>query len=109
MAQYLHAKKGRGSDGLSDGVVTAEDFPSHLGAIGEFLTLSKWDDGQARATGSISIFFEEGVLKAAVNDKDSKAVSFISAESWASLWDAIERGLREDSLSWRRSKPVRKG
>lgn len=109
MAQYLHKPRLGGSDGVSDRAVAAQDFPEQLGALGEFLTLTEWEDGSKRATGSVTIFCEDGVLKACLSDKTDRCVAFVSGGSWCLLLNALEEGIREGTLDWRRSKPYKKG
>lgn len=60
-----------------------------------------WPDGPPRVTGTITLLFEEGMAKAALNDRDAGCSAFVSAKTYTSLFDRIEKGLCEDSLEWR--------
>lgn len=73
------------------------DFPS----IYSFLMDTKYEDGQARVPGSMSIFTHAGALKAAVNDKDRGVVAFVSAPTWDELFAFLEAGICNDSLEWK--------
>jgi len=77
----------------------------------KFLTLTAYGDGKRRVPGSITLFFDAGVLKAAVNDKDVDMSAFVSGSGLAGLLASIEDGLVEDRLDWRenRKKGGRKG
>lgn len=77
---------------------------SRLPALWEFLTLTTWDDGTARETGAITLFLQDGLLKACLNDKDGHVVAFVSAEGLEALLEAMNRGLSEDVLDWRRAR-----
>lgn len=109
MAQYLRQKQTPGQDGMSDHQATVEDFPAALAGLAEFLTLDRWEDGKKRRTGSITVFSDEGSLKACLSDKDTDAVAFVSAPSWVQLLHLVEEGIRGSSLEWRRNRYQRKG
>lgn len=79
-------------------------FFTKLGTVVEFLAMRAWPDGKVRTPGSITVFFEEGTYKAAVNDKDADVVAFLSARTLSGLLEALEKGLAGNSLDWRRSK-----
>ncbi len=68
----------------------------------EFMTSTKYADGSPRVLGSLTVFVDAVCLKACLNDRDSSLVAFASAETMEGLWAALERGLKDDSLDWRR-------
>lgn len=84
---------------------TAKEMPALL----EFCTCVRWDDGAARETGTLFIFWEEGFWKCCVNDRDSDSIAFISKERLADLLKAVDAGLQKDSLDWRRSRGKKGG
>lgn len=101
---------------VGDGAVPAD--PAAEDAIGlayptvlRFLTLQTYADGERRVPGSITLFWDAGVLKAAVNDKDAEMSAFVSGAGLAGLLASIEDGLVEDRLDWRGAKrrPGRRG
>lgn len=69
--------------------------------VAEFLSMAAWPDGPPRVTGTITLLFEEGMVKAALNDRDSGCSCFVSAKTFTSLWERLEKGLSEDTLEWR--------
>lgn len=85
---------------LPDGVPVAV---FRLPALLEHLTLGKWDDGAVRQRGSISVFWEDGVFKMWINDKDSGRAASVSAATMEDLLLRVEGKLTEDSLDWRRA------
>jgi hypothetical protein len=87
--------------------VAAEDckLPASVPAICEFLMLEEWEDGKARKTGSITLFGEEGQLKAWVNDKDGGRTACVSGATLRALLAAIEKQLPTDGLDWRKARP----
>jgi hypothetical protein len=72
--------------------------------VGEFLSMSQWPDGSPRETGTITLLFDSGQVKAAVNDRDANVSAFVSAESLTGLFKALEEGLTEGRLIWRAKK-----
>lgn len=67
----------------------------------EFLTCPKWADGSSRALGSLTVFCDDGRLKACVNDKECNRVLFVSAESLEGLLEAIDSQIGNDGADWR--------
>jgi hypothetical protein len=78
-------------------------------ALVEFLSLEVWDDGKPRKTGSITVFFEEGVFKAWLNDKDAGHTCCVAADTLGGLLASIERKLPDDSFEWRKARPAPSG
>lgn len=73
-------------------------------ALMEFLTESLWPDGESRVTGSLTVFLQDGMLKACVADKDQELVAFVAGVGLTSLLRALEEGLVGDGLDWRRPR-----
>lgn len=69
----------------------------------EFLSLDKYDDGSPRRLPTITIFLGPDGLQACLNDRDQSLAAFVTSVSLEGLWQALEKGLKEDSLDWRRS------
>jgi len=94
---------GNGSDvpcpGLGDEIV-APRYPF----LWEHLTETKWEDGSRREPSSITIFLDQGWLKACLNDKSGGLVAFVSSASFMGLLGALEDGLMEGTLEWRRAR-----
>lgn len=76
-----------------------KDYP----VLAEFLMRVLWEPGQPREKGSVFTFFEDGMFKACLNDKDTGQVAFLSSSSFAGLWEAVEKGLAKNALDWRLS------
>lgn len=88
-----------GCQGLSDAVV-AESCP----LFWEHLTHVKWEDGSKRIPSSFTAFYDEGWLKGCLNDKEAGLVAFVTSDSFMGLLEALEDGLREGRLEWRRAR-----
>jgi len=74
-------------------------------ALWEFLACSVWEDtGESRETGSVLFFFQDGVLKFMLNDRDSGKVAFRALKSSEALLRQVEEALLSDSTDWRRAK-----
>jgi len=77
-----------------------ETFP----LLWEQLTETKWDDRSNRRTSSITMFMASGSLKACLNDKNDGHVAFVASDSVEGLLGALEEGLREGRLDWRKAR-----
>ena len=83
------------------------DFMSQFPCLLEFLTARQWDEGEPRETGTLTLFQGQDGLQAALNDKDSGLVAFVTGRSFTGLLACLESGLGEGSLSWRQSRGQR--
>lgn len=82
-----------------------DDYP----ALAEYMTLNHWDNGDARETATLLIFVEDGRFKACVNDREESRSGWVSADGFRSLLEAVEKGLREGTIDWRRRGGVGRG
>lgn len=83
----------------------AASFPS----VWEFLSCPEWADGATRVPGSITLFSEDGMWKACLNDKDGQLVAFVSGKSPEAMLEAMEAGLESGALDWRKSRQTKTG
>jgi hypothetical protein len=60
--------------------------------------------GKDRRTGSLSLFVEDGRVKAALNDREEGMVAFVSGKSVLELAGSLEKGLQTGTLDWRPSR-----
>lgn len=90
------------------------DVPRNPPASGEFADLPllwehlvhrTYEDGTARVTSSLTLFFEEGTWKACLSDRDNGLVAFVAGNEVLSLAFSLEAGLSAATLDWR---PARK-
>lgn len=71
----------------------------------EFLSVDTYDDKSPRRLPTVTIFLGPDGLQACLNDRDQGLAAFVTSLSLEGLWQALDKGLREDSLDWRRSSP----
>jgi len=69
-----------------------------------WLTETAWDNGEERTPGSLLIFAQDLRWKAMLCDKDGDNIAFVTAETFKGLLEALEKGLRNNSLDWRPSR-----
>jgi len=81
---------------VRDGPVVRQ-FP----AILEFLTATAWAPGEPRKPGTLTLFTDEGCWKGSLNDKDAERSAFVTGDSPEGVLASLERGLADDTLSWR--------
>jgi hypothetical protein len=95
-------KRERATDGTLANPVPPEsmaDYPN----LWSFLADSLWDDGQARLTGSATLFWDQARLKVAYNDRDAGEVGFLTLDQEPELLAQMEQALRDDRIDWRKS------
>ncbi len=69
----------------------------------EFITAVEFLDGSKRATPSVTLFCDAGLLKACLNDKEQGLVAFVTGTSLTAVLEAMNEGLLGDALDWRKS------
>lgn len=105
MAKYLKKPLPPEANGLASVVEVDSWWAQKHPALVEFLTLSQWEDGSLRETGTVLLFAEDGVWKACLNDRDAAKVAFVSGTSLEDVLVRAEAGLEEGDLDWRGRKP----
>ena len=73
-------------------------------AVGEFITLTRWDDGKRRETGTVMVLCEGGKWKAWLHDRDGKQSAWISGDSAGELMEAVEQALLSGCVGWRKDR-----
>jgi len=74
----------------------------------QFLTSVIWPDGGGkRRPGSLSVFMDDGELKACLSDKDLALVAFVTLDPTQPILEQLNELLEADTLDWRRSKITR--
>lgn len=108
MAQFIKRKE-RGNEASQERPkVSIEQtdgaFAKKYPATAEFLAVEEWSPEQARERGTLTVFWEDGMFKAAINDRDGEQVAFVSKVTFLALLDAIERGFVKDDHDWRSTR-----
>jgi len=107
MAMFI---KKWGTTPRPEGGPPAEHSPclEGLAAVEEFLTLATWDDGGERKTGTLLLCWSEGRWRGWLHDRETELAAWMSGVTLDELFAALERGIRQDTLEWRSSRPQRR-
>lgn len=81
-----------------------DDLLSPYPGVCDFLGQDQWEDGSPRVTGSLTLFLDDGRLKACVSDKDGHRILFVTGSTLAAILDAVEVAVVSGEGDWR---PVR--
>jgi hypothetical protein len=73
-------------------------------ALAEWMTMMQWSDGRPRETSTVLLFFDTGMWKACLNDRDAGRVAFVSGASPASVLGLLDTQLQESAVEWRSSR-----
>jgi hypothetical protein len=76
-----------------------------LPTLTDFLLLGSWPDGARRLLGTASLFWEDGLYKLWLNDKDGQRCCCVSGGTLEGLFLTADSRLAEDTLEWRRARP----
>jgi hypothetical protein len=68
-----------------------------------FLADGRWEDGQRRELGSLTLFVDQGKLKAALNDRDASEVGFVTLDLDRPVQQQLDQALRSERIDWRRN------
>jgi hypothetical protein len=66
----------------------------------DFLTLEKWSETEPRTTGSFSVFYQDGVVKVSLNDKDANKVAYVTLGAGDEMLSVIEEVLNDPNFRW---------
>jgi len=67
-----------------------------------FLCDRQWADGSPRVAGSLLVFTESGAWKCCLLDKDSDQQAFLTAETFATLLETVDRALESNRVDWKK-------
>jgi hypothetical protein len=76
-------------------------FAAVYPCLHEWLTLTRWEDGSARVPASLTLFFDDGRVKACLSDREQQRVAFVAGWTFSAVLEALEEGLVAHSLDWR--------
>lgn len=88
-------------------VVSDPELVSSRPTLAEYLYSVQYPDGSPRKSSSMTIFAQEGVIKAVLKDPDNERALWASGDTLDDLLDNLECMLDSDTTVWRaeRTKP----
>lgn len=89
------------SAALAAGPVDGGKFGEAHPALWEYLTCGQWPDGTPRERATLLVLYEDGLLKACLNDKASLRAVWISCDEWPALLKSLDRALQDGTAAWR--------
>lgn len=72
--------------------------------LADHLMQDRWPDGKPRLTSTLLVCSEDGVVKGWFHDRAEALSAWLAADSLSGLLDALEAGLRDDTIRWRADK-----
>lgn len=77
---------------------TWERFPNVYDHLGHVF----WDDGKARTVSTLTVFFEDGLMKVALNDREAECSLFVTGKGFEECLRSLEKRLSgEQAPDWR--------
>jgi len=83
------------------GQVSDKEFKQKYPTIVEWMTDLCYDDKSPREASKVSIWIEDGRCKLSFSDPTPRRSCYLTAESFEDALQALEDGLKADSLDWR--------
>lgn len=102
MGEFIKKSKARQKLRVVGGRVIDPHFEKTYPALFDYFCSDRWDDKTPRLTTTLWLFAEDGRIKACVSDRDTQESAFVTADTLLGLLEAIEEGLAQDGLSWRK-------
>ena len=84
--------------------VCVDSLMEKLPALVEYLSVQVYEDGERRETSTLTLFWEDGLFKGCLNDRDQLKSCFLSSASLMDLLVRFESGLELDELEWRKKR-----
>jgi len=72
-------------------------------AVIEYLTSVQYPDGSPRERSTVSVFVEDGVIKACLSDRDQARTLWRSGSSLEDAILGLEQAIADGTADWRRS------
>jgi hypothetical protein len=90
------------SSGVPDGQACSDpSWSSRWPDLAAHLFDTKFEDGSPRATSTLMVLAELGVVKACLNDREEGRSSWVSGRTVDEVLELLDNGLRTDGLDWR--------
>lgn len=78
------------------------EFVTHFPTVWEYLTETTFTDGSKRLTSSLNIFFQDGVCKVSLRDKEAGEILWVSADGPLGALKVMEGKLVSGEADWRK-------
>lgn len=75
----------------------------------DWLVMVVDDDGNPRTTSTLTLFAEDGMLKASLSDRDADEVLFAAADSLEGVLESLDSMLGDGTGEWRKRSGGRAG
>lgn len=83
------------------GPPTDKEFQAKWPTVWDHLTQTKWEDGSPRATSTIGIYPDAGIIRVLFRDRDSGMMTWVALVHLSDLWQALESVLNDPGADWR--------
>lgn len=101
VGEFIRKAKARVQARAESSSVHDPEWQSKWPALFDYMCSNAWDAKTARKTTTLWLFTEFGLVKACVNDRDTNETAFMTHTTLFGLFQSIEDGLADDTLSWR--------
>lgn len=93
--------EGRKVAGIAGQVAEVDEWAIAYPLLFEHMTAVKWDDGTSRQTSSLTLFQQDGVVKAILKDKEAGLCLWVASPGVGTLFPVLEAALASSETEWR--------
>lgn len=101
---YLKKVTGAHDGTVAGGPVLPCSFFENLPAVWEHLTLGQYEDGSPRQRSSLTVFFEDGLIKVCLSDRDQERTAWSSSDELVDAMRGLEQAIVQGTVQWRTNK-----
>ena len=104
-AEKMLKKPTKTSGGVGARVVVSDAvLEERCPTVLQYLQNDTYEDGSPRRTSTITLFVEDGRVKACLNDRDNDRTCFVTAESLLDVLDALEVSVLDEGTVWKEGR-----
>jgi hypothetical protein len=74
----------------------------------EHLSVSQYEGGERRVLSTVTLFVDDGAVKACLNDRDNAVSGWAAGDTVEACLMALEKALRDGTVDWR-AAPKQRG
>lgn len=74
-------------------------------AVWEYLSVAHYPNGKPRILSTLTVFVDGLMVKLCLNDRDAALTAWVAGLTLSDALSALDTGLTEDTVEWRRSSP----
>ena len=92
--------------GVADTTFADKETQTKYPTLWDYLTQTKWKDGEAREVSTLMVIPEGGVFKGMLRDRAMGVVCWVASPTLSGLFEVLEAALNDPHHEWRLDRAV---